>query len=224
MLKLLLLGALSAWTGIAQSPVSVLVVDVKGQPLQDVWVDGLTTPPLKVVTLSTGSIEGTAVSRRVAFRKYGFQTAIIPPQTGVTLNLHPAERSPIPRCTGRTNRATRFHLPKAKKPAKQTDIDYQSNHYAVQTKTGKHYLRHGRGSMWSYGFPTSSQFITSTDYHEESFFENGLHITQARGRSGKGAYWRFLGVFGETIDYETTDPEAVSQLDAIFDSVCLTTR
>jgi hypothetical protein len=187
--------------GLCRARFSALVVDAEGMPLEGVVVTGR-----------------AATGLRIAFRKTGFRAAVVAPALGLVVTMQPADRPPFPRCKER--RETTFQLPGAGEGAAFRDVDYNGRAYMVKTSSGKHYLQHGHGPMWSSGVPPGRYLEMSASY-EESTYEGGANITAARGVFADGTRWRFLGTFGETISYETKDGEAARRFDLMMDGVCL---
>ena len=191
---------------------SALVVDREGMPLEGVVVTG------SAATGADGRVAGETTGLRIAFRKMGFRAVVVPPALGLVVTMQPSDRPPFPRC--RERRETVFQLPSAGEGAGFRDVDYNGRDYMVKTSSGKHYLRHGHGPMWSSGAPPVRYLDTSVSY-EETTYEGGANITVARGVFADGTHWRFLGTFWETISYETKDGEAARRFDLMLDGVCL---
>jgi hypothetical protein len=208
---------MSLLLALAMTAVSALVVDDNGAPLAGVLVAPLDGDRWSA-TGADGRIKGTTSSPRLAFRKAGYQTVITRPLEGVVIVMPPAAASAVPRCRWRKGSAnTRFELPERGGHAFR-DIDYNGRAYEVKTATGKHYLQHGYGPMWSFGTPSEMRLRDSTTY-EEIRYKDG--VTKARGTLKDGTMWRFLGLWGETISYATKDAEAARKLDALFDAACV---
>lgn len=181
----------------------VRAVDEAGQPVKNVQVE------------RTGL--------RAAVRAPGYETKIVEPGFDGTVVLRKAGLPPLPRCQKNWD-DTVFVLPEVEGASRAPDVDYQMRVYVVRTATGKHFLRHGWGPTWSTGIPMADQLRASGEYEEKSYRLDTMdaRLTIARGRTTGGKIWRLVGVFGETIDYETTDPEAARRLDEILDRVCVT--
>ena len=198
--------------GLCRARFSALVVDGEGMPSEGVVVTG------RAATGADGRVAGEATGLRIAFRKTGFRAVVVAPALDLVVTMQPADRPPFPRC--RERRETAFQLPSAGEGAGFRDVDYNGRTHSVKTSSGKHYLQHGHGPMWSSGVPPGRYLDTSASY-EESTYEGGANITAARGVLPDGTRWRFLGTFGETISYHTKDKEAARRFDLMLDGVCL---
>lgn len=49
---------------------------------------------------------------------------------------------------------------------------------------------------------------------------DGLSIVDIRGRKTDGTYWRFLGTYGERIQYTDVPKEAAEYFDKVLDAAC----
>ncbi|MBL8239575.1 MAG: carboxypeptidase regulatory-like domain-containing protein [Bryobacterales bacterium] len=202
---------------LALTAVSALVVDDDGAPLEGVAVAGIDSDRW-TVTAADGRFKGSSSSPRLAFRKAGYQTVIVKPAEGMVIVMPSAAAPAITRCRWERNwDGTRFELP-GNGGREFHDVDYSGRSYEVKTATGRHYLQHGHGPLWSFGNPEESDLRKSVEY-EETRYKDG--VTRARGTLPDGTRWRFLGLFGETISYATKDAEAARKLDAIFDAACV---
>lgn len=208
---------MSLLLALAMTAVSALVVDDNGAPLEGVFVAPLDRDRWSA-TGADGRIKGTTNSPRMAFRKAGYQTVITKPAEGAVIVMQPAAAPAVPRCRWDRNWAnTRFELPDGDGHA-FSDIDYSGRAYEVKTATGRHYLQHGYGPLWSFGTPGDMNLRDSISY-EEIRYKDG--VTKARGTLKDGTIWRFLGLFGETISYATNDAAAARKLDTLFAAACV---
>lgn len=200
---------------LCQPRFSARVVDGDGRPMEGVtvWADGGTA-----VTGADGQVRGATNGLWIAFRKLEYQAVIVKPAEGLAIVMQRAQAAPFPRC--KEGQGTTFQLPPADGGTPFHDVDYNGRSYMVQTGSGKHYLRHGYGPTWSFGYPLA-QFLQQSKSYAESTFALRADITAARGEFADGTRWRFLGTIGETISYETKDAEAALRFDALMDGVCL---
>jgi hypothetical protein len=180
----------------------VRAVDESGQPVKDVQV--------------------VKTAQRMAVRAPGFETRILEPGFAGRVVLRKAGLPPLPRCQKNWDN-TVFVLPEVEGAQDTQDIDYRMRLYMVRTVTGKHFLRHGWGPLWGAGYPGDHFLEAPGAYEERTYrqFTQEMPLTIARGRTAGGKLWRMVGVFGETIEYETSDPEAARKLDVWMDRVCV---
>lgn len=194
---------------LAALPFSALVVDENGEPLEDVWVlpaEG------QLTTGANGRVAGRTTSPLLAFRKREYQAVIVAPREGFTVVMRrTGPELPLPRC-GKPGDGWTFQVRGAGPGREFHDIDYRGRSYRVKTRSGWHSLRHGRGPLWSFGAPSGRYLEQAVEYEERSFGD----ITAARGVLRDGTRWRYLGVFGESVGYETA-----RRLDLWMDRVCV---
>jgi len=112
-----------------------------------------------------------------------------------------------------------FSLPKGTKIRRGSDIDYATQHIVYQ----KNALRYGSGPNWSYGLPPalSSYIVNSVEVTERDIvFSDDVIGAEYRGRSRNGTYFRWIGRFGETVEYDGATKQEATFFDAILDTLC----
>jgi hypothetical protein len=171
-----------------------------------------------------GVYEGYTSSSILVFRRLGYRSVVVKPAEGLRIEMEPVSPWPFKTCPRKWNTggSVIFQFPGRGPDWPFRDVDYSGSNYIVKTRSGDHYLRHGYGPLWSGGTPSNYLIHPSTKYEEQTYSFGESQIAAARGRLADGTIWRFLGRFAETASYETKDPEAAKQLDAILDGVCLT--
>jgi hypothetical protein len=219
---LLLSGSLGA-----QTPYSGVVTDSAGRPLDKVAVGPAPSPesgarPAWVQGPGDGTFRGHTFSPRLVFRRRSMEAVVVTPAENLRIRMRPAPPAPFPRClTGWEPAGSLFGFPAAPETPLTLDVDYGAKAYSIKLGGARHTIRHGFGVLWSEGWPFPEWVQSAIHYDEKTFLSNGVQITTARGLLPGGVIWRFVGRFGETAEYLTTDPEAAAKLDAILDSLCL---
>ena len=115
-----------------------------------------------------------------------------------------------------------FALPQGVRVKHGTDDDFETAHI----KYKHHWMRLGWGPLWSYGMPTLKSYFADIKTFEERDVQyvHGVDATEYRGRRADGTYWRWVGVLGETVEYNRVDKEAADFFDRIIDSLCWSRR
>lgn len=216
----------------AQTPVTATVTDVEGRPLSNVTVHGVNAANRQGQAKFNGSYTGQSSAARIVFRANGFQSVVVAPTQGLRIVMRPVQPPPFPDCAYNPSnylaeyRKETFLQFLAAKPDKfRQDEDYRENVYLISTVTGRHAMIHGWGPNYSHGTPGNYfLFHVFQEYAERTFEKNGIVIIDARGTTKDGKLWRSFGVPMELASYQTDDPDAAKQLDAILDSACLMER
>src|SRR4030095_14194279 len=114
-----------------------------------------------------------------------------------------------------------FTLPKGAKVRRGQDIDYSMAFVEYQGSV----LRHGWGPTWSMGFPGPEFFreISKVDERDLQFHPE-VPIPEYKGMRSNGKYFRWIGMLGETIEYQDASKDAAAFFDAIIDTLCWTRR
>jgi hypothetical protein len=97
------------------------------------------------------------------------------------------------------------------------DVDYG----IVRVRYKKNALWIGYGGTWSWGYPPDDFFQNLSELHERDV-EYILDVPTAeyRGKRTDGTYFRFIGKFMETIQYDHATKEQADYFDAIMDTLC----
>src|SRR5262249_49133869 len=112
-----------------------------------------------------------------------------------------------------------FVLPKGTNIRRGNDVDYSTAH--VQFK--KNWMRYGSGPTWSFGLPPilSSYLENVAELSERDvIFNSDVVGVEYRGKRTDGTYFRFIGKFVETIEYDDVTREAAAFFDGILDTMC----
>jgi hypothetical protein len=215
-------AALSA----GQTPTTIfgVVMDGRGAPISGAVIDH---------TGVQGSHEADGLGRfdlqvrgpTVVVRGPGYEShylKLVNASGNLRVTLEPATRS-LPVCA--RNASCSSHLgafcfpqvPGVSVPKPGRDVDYIAESFIANEKRALH----GVGPNWSYGVPWDRDVWNSTEYHENVYLRNGFNIVDARGSSGPGRYWHYLGIVGESAEYHDVDQTTAALLDRVLDGVCL---
>ena len=81
------------------------------------------------------------------------------------------------------------------------------------------------GPQWSYGLPVESKLRAVVAPAERDVITPWDDVAaEYRGTRADGTHWRFIGQFGETVEYEAKSAAAAEYFDRIVDSLCWTHR
>jgi hypothetical protein len=101
------------------------------------------------------------------------------------------------------------------------DVDYVARSYVTDISKGVRGIRHGRGMNWSSGRPGNKDVWSSVSYEEVVYDTLFPFLTDARGKTPGGKFWRYVGTDGESVSYEDMDATDAKKLDAFLDGMCL---
>jgi hypothetical protein len=110
-----------------------------------------------------------------------------------------------------------FRRPKHAHIKRGFDVDYGN----VLVRYKKNALLLGYGGTWSWGHPPEQFFMDIAELHERDIlYKPDWPTAEYRGRRSDGSYFRFIGMFMETIDYDHATKEQADYFDAIMDTLC----
>jgi len=207
-----------------QTRVSGIVVDQHGQPLDNVIGTPFIGYERQMALIgANGTFEGKTTSPQIVFRRHGYRAVVVKPAANMRIVMYTANPPPFQTCPDghKTKFSRTFQFPTGYYDRSLRDVDYSVEIYAVNTSSGKNFLRHGGGPTWSDGAPEAYRVSPSIRYEERTYAFGPFQITDANGTLADGTHWRLLGRFGETAEYKTKDPEAAKKFDTILDSACL---
>jgi hypothetical protein len=219
---------------------SGIVVDADGKTIDGVRIDHATQRGFGEKTSDhDGHYSIETNGHAVVFRKSGYHGELVraSSKTGLRVVLQHATRD-FPTCKtlrdfeGIVDGAPGLYFPMVagvSVDGRGMDIDYATRLYSVKTEAGSKAIQHGRGPMWSFGIPVSSDVWGSTEYSdtsypEASFMQGHVVILDARGKSADGKFWRYLGMLGESASYRNVDEVTGRILDKVIDGACLQTK
>jgi hypothetical protein len=213
-------------------PLRGVVTDAGGRPLAGVAVSGFGLPSVR--TAADGSFDLPDASLMVRFHLPGYQPVTRYPETvSFPLVMRPATSLPrvVPRCAPDVppamvgwSASLKLRTPKGVKHRRgQDDEDYGVQ---LWSHRGAH-LRQGAGVHWSYGGPLPQMLAKAAEFEELDVQIEGepdLWLTDIRGRRADGTRFRFVGTFGETLEYEDASPQATETFDRMLDAMCYRTE
>ena len=213
---------------------SGVVTDGAGNPLPEVWIShtGLALGNSK--TDSNGRFEIETRAPAIVFRKGGFQSRYLRIDNGHENSLAIILAGPAPQmksCNGASGCISleffggAFCLPKIRSVhvSKQgNDVDYGCRSLWITTPGGNVGVQHCSGGLWGSGFPFDQDVWSASEYTEAAYQDReGFLITDARGKSPEGKYWRVLGHAFETVSYRRVSAQDGAVLDRVIDGACI---
>ena len=208
-------------------------MDEAGEPIVNAQIDHSGDRLKAHATNIEGEFTLDATGPFLVIRKPGYNSQRIKASggSGIRVVLSPSKGGgAFPVCTGKAACETLngwgsefclAHVPGVVYREQGNDIDNGTRFYFVKTDVGNRGVRHGAGPMWGGGLPFDSEVWQSVEYEERTFTGGRVQITDARGRTGDGKYWRKLGRFGESADYEGVDEATAHILDRVLDGACI---
>jgi hypothetical protein len=110
-----------------------------------------------------------------------------------------------------------FRLPRHANIKRGFDADFGS----VLVKYKKNAIQLGYGVHWSWGLPEDELFQNISELHERDIqYDPDVPTAEYRGRRSDGTYFRFIGMFMETIEYDHATKDQADYFDAIMDTLC----
>jgi hypothetical protein len=211
--------------------VSGVVSDSSGRPISGASIQHLGRTILDGTTDSTGHFEFSTQVPAFVIRKNDYESAFVRTENAhsIQITLKQSEAR-IPACSSKnvctsvSGWGTVFCFPSIKgvTVSEQTnDIDYGNRIYSVKSEHGRQGMRHGGGPMWGGGLPFDEDVWSSVEYSEKTYQYGTGVITDAKGKSASGKYWRSIGRFGESATYHAADKESAALLDRVIDGMCV---
>lgn len=205
------------------------VVDEDGLPVAGVRIDHSDYALTKLKTDPQGKFAFDTKAPNLVIRKAGFRSVLLQTKNAknVRITLHSVPTASFPICSDKakfdslTGWESTFSFPKitgVKLGDETHSIDAGERTYSVRTKYGPKGIMHGGGPSWSDGLPNELDVWQSIQF-EETIFNGG--ILDARGQSGNGNRWRYLGRMGESASYWNVDEVTAEILDQVLDGACV---
>jgi hypothetical protein len=178
--------------------------------------------------ISTSTLPGDRPTARFSRSGYSPLTVVLPEaRNDYVFTLHRTDQPPwqVPLCTQQTQFGgsdlsfMAFVLPKGTKTRREQDVDYSTQ--GVQFK--KAWMIYGQGPTWSSGFPPNlSSYVQNVSELTERDvrFNEDVSGVEYRGKRTDGTYFRFIGMLGQTADYDHVTPQAAAFFDGIMDTMC----
>ena len=207
--------------------ISISVVDARGTPLAEAYVDHTGSRPYEIKTDPTGRVNVSTRAPAIVIRKLDFRSerVDIRDKTTIEIVLHGSgEAKDLPVCKGEFVTLQGWSailgfakLPGTKVGKQSRDVDYGLASYLIRMKNGPIRIGHGSGPNWSWGFPSNEDVWGSTEYQETSRGLRRMPIIDARGTNRDGKHWRFIGLIGESASYSAASADDAKILDSFLD-------
>ena len=116
----------------------------------------------------------------------------------------------------------RFKLKVGREPIvrKGRDVDYSSYALGFGRKKNRAWLNGIFGPNSTSGQVPREWLSASAEVNQRTWKFANLDGVDAKGKLANGNYWRYFGMFGESIQYYNVPPEAAAYFDRVIDSVC----
>lgn len=215
-------------TSSAETAIVASVTDASGSPLKDAFVESVPRPRSHHdwlgVTDANGKVVVKATPEILIVRRAGYRSKWLPAKSATfPIALEPFEGT-FPVCAPRTQcytEYTRLCVPKrfSLKTKKWGGDDYHGTTYCLKRGPKTACFAHGYGPTWSLGFPVVLRPADVEAFEEVVYDVDRIPVVASSGIRSNSP-WRFVGMIGETMQYERIPPIAKSELDEVMDAVC----
>ena len=211
-----------------QNPARGVVVDESGRPLIGavVWSWWASEQPVT-------SFDGTFIAEMGRYRVLadGYAPRILSSAAfAEPIVMRPAStpRRDLPRCAAGEGGLGELYIatPAGVQVAHAGHEDYVSETWSRQGSE----LRHAHGPTWTEGLPPDvllSQ-LTHVDDRDvrlvDADNQDGLPISDVRGRFADGRRYRYVGIFGESFEYSGLTAADAAFFDRMLDAMCYVVR
>lgn len=100
------------------------------------------------------------------------------------------------------------------------DIDYGYYYIGFGKKKERVWLSGIFGGMASSGEVSENWLKDSSEVTHRKWIFNNVKGTDSAGRLANGNYWRYIGTFGEAVEYYDVSKEAADYFDGILKDLC----
>ena len=114
----------------------------------------------------------------------------------------------------------KLFLPKNAILKKGQDIDYSNYFIGFGEKKNRVWLSGIFGPTATSGKVPEKQLSASTDLVQRSWKFGEFEGVDTKGKLANGNVWRYIGQYGEAIEYYDVPKEAADYFDGILDNVC----
>ena len=211
------------------------VVSESGQPLADVLVldmpyqetrtDAAGRFTLQVTPRGTLKIVDTEKAVRFTHAGYKPSTRVLKmnDESEIVLNRGEGALWTPKACTAEAatlrGDVMAFRSPAGAQVVRTEDIDYRM----VSIQSGNDTARLGWGALWSRGIPGPSFFSGISQLEERTLvLADNVTVAEYKGTRTDGTYFRYIGMFGETVTYDGASKQSADYFDRILDSICWT--
>jgi len=209
------------------------VKSTAGKPLAEVFIYPNRSLNDIAETDDNGFFSLPRHSRVIFFRRAGFRplTKIVDESTtslDVVLEEATATEWLIPSCSStrdsekRVGFSLRLSTTKEGTVHEGSDIDYSYFSIGYGPKENRVWLKGiGQGSYATLGVPPEEWVLHAKEFTERSYRSGKAEGADMRGRSVDGTYWRYIGRFGESVEYSGLTEEQAAFFDRIIDKACM---
>jgi hypothetical protein len=114
----------------------------------------------------------------------------------------------------------KLKLPKGAIVKKGRDVDYSNYAIGIGPKKGRVRLAGIYGPLATSGKVPADWLSASAEVSQRTWKFADLDGVDAKGKLKNGNYWRYFGIFGESIEYYDVSEEAATYFDGIINNVC----
>ena len=114
----------------------------------------------------------------------------------------------------------KLKLPKGAIVKKGRDVDYSDYAIGFGPKNNRVWLSGIYGPVATSGKAPDNWLSASAEVSQRTWKFAELEGVDAKGKLKNGNYWRYFGMFGESIRYYDVPKEAAAYFDGIIDNVC----
>jgi hypothetical protein len=114
----------------------------------------------------------------------------------------------------------RLPLPKGAIIKRGRDADYEDYYIGFGVKKNRVWLSGIFGLTATVGKVSKEWLSISSDITERVWKSGGGEGVDVKGKLANGNYWRYLGLYGESIKYYDVPVEAAAYFDGIIENLC----
>ena len=118
----------------------------------------------------------------------------------------------------RVGNSLKFLIPNGAKTNRGSDVDYGNYFISKKINKRKVWMAGIHGPSATLGIPSEEWILNATEFTERSY--DGRYFSDTRGRAKDGSYWRYIGAFGEQVEYSGLTAEEAKYFDAIITTAC----
>jgi hypothetical protein len=201
-----------------------------GEPLADVFIFYGRSMRDITQTYNGGIFSIPGQSKVIFFRRLGYHPLTKIVDSGVTnleivlFNSHNSEIA-LPKCQAgessgkRIGDSFRLLVPEGAKSNEGFDVDYGYFSIVMRSSSRQVWLNGIYGPTATIGLPPEEWILNAIEFSERSYKDKGL-FSDMRGLAKDGAYWRYVGAIGESIQYSGLTEQEAKYFDTIIDTAC----
>jgi hypothetical protein len=139
----------------------------------------------------------------------------------------PQDQYSIPACTAASPSGKilggriKLRLPKGAIVKKGRDVDYSDFAVGFGPKKSRVWLQGIYGPMATSGKVPEDWLSASVEVTRRTWKFTDLEGVDVKGKLANGNYWRYLGLYGESIKYYDVPADAAAYFDSLLNNACL---